>query len=482
MLKRLRLIAFIAVFITCAGLSSPFSESSSHPQEPAQSAPSPAASPTPTPSPRTNKKTVVRGLIVDHVGADTLLVRTPEGIKTEVTLTLETRFVERKRNPIRSAKRFERKDLLRGLAVEIEAIRSANKLLAQVIRFSQADLRIARVVDGLLEEPSSELLSVQLKALTVNVNKIDQAVEQLSGQMEEWSAVANAARGGLRAVQESADKANAQIVTVEKSVDTLRTAQDKDTKELTRQLQALEAKFRSLSANTPKPNPTTGQNSNSNDGNNANTNGNVNATDPSDIRQQFDAANEISKRLLPGKLLHDIPNQMQIDVERPINISIVKEVTNEIESRFQTAAKDIKIAPLMSVALVSKDGAFEVVKQFPVDDSQIVGQDEAQWLFKVKPIQPGKHDLILYATVRLNLPGQGQHPRNITVVEAPITVEVGSFYYPWVFIKTNWEKLSGLIVGSGLVGVFVTLIKRRRRPEPDKPWQRIDNDDSDAST
>jgi hypothetical protein len=197
-----------------------------------------------------------------------------------------------------------------------------------------------------------------------------------------------------------------------------------------------------------------------------------------DFPEQLDAVDAILNRLVPGKIVHNIPPAMQISVPRTVNISIVKEVTREIHSRFGENAniQDLKIGPVMAVSLVSGDGAFDIKREFPsATETQVVGNDEAKWVFAVTPSQPGDHVLEVFATVQIDVPGQGKQSKNIQVFHGPINVNVGFFYYPWTFIKTNWDKIAGLLVSSGIAGLVIGwIVSKRRRSTNTDDVQEMD--------
>ncbi len=63
------------------------------------------------------------------------------------------------------------------------------------VRFNESDLRVARAVES------------RAAPLETKVSEVEQNAQRLSGQLDELAAVANTAKGGARAAQETADAA-----------------------------------------------------------------------------------------------------------------------------------------------------------------------------------------------------------------------------------------------------------------------------------
>lgn len=108
---------------------------------------------------------------------------------------------------LRGGSNYAQTSILRGLNLEIEGRGNATgELLAEKIRFNEADMRVARAVESRaapLEERASD---TENKLTQVEAN-----AQRLSGQLEELAAVSNAARGGAKAAQATADAAVAGV-------------------------------------------------------------------------------------------------------------------------------------------------------------------------------------------------------------------------------------------------------------------------------
>ena len=409
------------------------------------------------------RKVSLKGVIVGHT-TDELLLRTVEGLDRVIKVTKETQLVERKSNPFRSARQFSQYDLLPGLNVEVEADEdNAGQLVAKQIKFSQADLKLARTISLLLQHLRTDKENFDLR-----LNMVEQNADHLSGQLDTLAAVSNTARQGAKTAQDTADSAVAGVNTLRNETQILRDVTRTEQVRLAQQVGVIRSELERVSADVKRQKNGTRAPSTNGATPQATPSDTPNPVSPNDFARQLDAVDGILNGLVPGKLLHDIPPAMQISVPRTVNVSIVKEVTREIHSRFGEDAtiKDIRIGSVMAVSLVSGDGAFEIKRQFPVtSDTQVVGNDEAKWVFAITPSQPGDHVLEVFATVHIDVPGQGLQSKNIPVFYGPVKVNVGFFYYPWSFIKTNWDKIAGLLVSSGIVGLLIGWILNKRKKQ-----------------
>lgn len=144
------------------------------------------------------QKMKIKGVVVRR-DADTFVVRDINGVDTTVRLDDRT-SVKTKGGFLRSGDNYATTNILRGLNLEVEGRGDASgNLLAEKVRFNESDLRVARAVD-------SRAVPIENK-----VSEVEQNAQRLSGQLDELAAVANTARGGARAAQETADQAVAGV-------------------------------------------------------------------------------------------------------------------------------------------------------------------------------------------------------------------------------------------------------------------------------
>jgi len=144
----------------------------------------------------------IEGLIVKR-NPDSLIVRDQGGRQVAVILNDLTEVKEKKKNPFRRANNYATTQLLRGLNVEVEGRGDdSGNLIARKIQFTQTELRIARSVESRVTPVEAELQSTGNR-----IGEDEQKIDHMSGQIDELSAVSNAARGGAKAAQETADAA-----------------------------------------------------------------------------------------------------------------------------------------------------------------------------------------------------------------------------------------------------------------------------------
>jgi outer membrane protein OmpA-like peptidoglycan-associated protein len=140
------------------------------------------------------QKMKVVGVVIRR-DADTFIVRDINGVDTTVRLDDRT-SVKAKGGFLRSGANYGQTQILRGLNLEVDGRGDASgNLLAEKIRFNESDLRVARSVES------------RAAPLETKVSEVEQNAQRLSGQLDELAAVANTAKGGARAAQQTADAA-----------------------------------------------------------------------------------------------------------------------------------------------------------------------------------------------------------------------------------------------------------------------------------
>src|SRR5437667_2249430 len=147
----------------------------------------------------------IKGVVVRR-DADTFTVRDLNGADTVVRLTDRT-SVKSSGGFLRSGTNYGATNILRGLNLEVEGRGGSNgELVADRVRFNESDLRTARAV-----ESRATPLEERAAASEGRLSEVEQNAQKLSGQLDELAAVSNAARGGAKAAQETADAAVAGV-------------------------------------------------------------------------------------------------------------------------------------------------------------------------------------------------------------------------------------------------------------------------------
>lgn len=158
----------------------------------------------------------VKGVIISR-DADNFIMRDLTGGDIQVNLTNITKVEEKKGNPFRRSKNYGTTQLLRGLTVEVEGRGDTNgALIADRVRMTEDALIVARTVETRVTPVEGRVGDAETRLTQAETN-----AQRLSGQLEELQAISNAARGGAKAAQETADMAVAGVEATNKRLDSL---------------------------------------------------------------------------------------------------------------------------------------------------------------------------------------------------------------------------------------------------------------------
>ncbi|HEY0006371.1 MAG TPA: OmpA family protein [Pyrinomonadaceae bacterium] len=147
------------------------------------------------------EKMKIRGVVVRR-DPDTFVVRDLNNVDTVVRLTDRT-SVKTKGGFLRSGSNYGQTGILRGLNLEVEGRGDATgQLVADKIRFNESDFRVAQTVESRVNPVENRVGNAEGR-----LSDVEQNAQRISGQIDELAAVSNAARGGARAAQETADAA-----------------------------------------------------------------------------------------------------------------------------------------------------------------------------------------------------------------------------------------------------------------------------------
>jgi outer membrane protein OmpA-like peptidoglycan-associated protein len=143
------------------------------------------------------QKYKIEGVVVASDNGS-FVVRDRTGVDTKVMITPNASI--RSNSFWGSGDRFPATAIIRGLNIEVEGRGdNAGSLAASKIRFDKSNLEVAQSIDSRVA-PAEERLTAA-----------EQNAERISGQIDELMAVSNAARGGAKAAQETADAAVAGV-------------------------------------------------------------------------------------------------------------------------------------------------------------------------------------------------------------------------------------------------------------------------------
>jgi outer membrane protein OmpA-like peptidoglycan-associated protein len=147
------------------------------------------------------QKMKIKGVVVRR-DADTFVVRDANGVDTTVRLS-DRSSVKSNGGFLRSGSNYAQTNILRGLNLEVAGRGgSSGELLADKIRFNETDMRTARSVESRAAPLEERASNTETK-----LGQVEENAQRLSGQLDELAAVANTAKGGAKAAQETADAA-----------------------------------------------------------------------------------------------------------------------------------------------------------------------------------------------------------------------------------------------------------------------------------
>ena len=147
-------------------------------------------------------KMKAKGMIIKRDQGQ-FIMRDQMGSELTVRVAGNSKIEEKKSNPFRGSKKYSEAQLVRGLYVEVEGRGdSSGVLLADKIKLSDDDFRVAQAVESTVVPVENRLGEAEDR-----VTRTEQNAQRLSGQLEELTQVANLAKGGAAAAQETADVA-----------------------------------------------------------------------------------------------------------------------------------------------------------------------------------------------------------------------------------------------------------------------------------
>ena len=144
------------------------------------------------------QKYKIKGVVVSSDSNSSFIVRDNTGVDTKVVIAPNASI---KTNSFwGSGDSYPSSAIIRGLSLEVEG-RGDNMggLSATKVRFDKSNLEVAQAIDTRVT-PAEERLT-----------QAEQNAERISGQIDELMAISNAARGGAKAAQETADAAVAGV-------------------------------------------------------------------------------------------------------------------------------------------------------------------------------------------------------------------------------------------------------------------------------
>jgi outer membrane protein OmpA-like peptidoglycan-associated protein len=145
------------------------------------------------------QKYKIKGAVVAKDDDSSFIVRDTTGNDTRVVLGPEA-SIKSKGGFFGGGDRIASNQIVRGLYLEVEGRGDATgNLAATKVRFDKDDFRVAQSID------------TRVGPAEVRLTAAEQNAQRISGQIDELMAISNAARGGAKAAQETADAAVAGV-------------------------------------------------------------------------------------------------------------------------------------------------------------------------------------------------------------------------------------------------------------------------------
>ncbi|MFL6469206.1 MAG: OmpA family protein [Pyrinomonadaceae bacterium] len=139
------------------------------------------------------QKVKIEGVVVSRMDDNTLIVRDLTGMDTKVVLLPSTSI---KNEAFWGGDRYASTSLIRGLNLEVEGRGDGTgNLAATKVRFEKRNLEVAQSIETRVAPTEARLTAAEENA------------QRVAGQIDELMAISNAARGGAKAAQDTADAA-----------------------------------------------------------------------------------------------------------------------------------------------------------------------------------------------------------------------------------------------------------------------------------
>ncbi|MGQ0540884.1 MAG: OmpA family protein [Blastocatellia bacterium] len=154
------------------------------------------------------QKYKIKGVVVAKDDDTTFVVRDSVGVDTKVIVAPNASI---KNNAfLFGSDKFPTSSIVRGLNLEVEGRGdTSGSLAATKIRFDKSNLETAQSIDTRVAPAEARLTAAEQNA------------QRVSGQIDELMAISNAARGGAKAAQETADAAVAGVNATNKRISDL---------------------------------------------------------------------------------------------------------------------------------------------------------------------------------------------------------------------------------------------------------------------
>ena len=153
------------------------------------------------------QKYKIKGVVVSKDDQGTFIVRDTVGVDTKIVIAPDASI---KNNAFFGGSKYPVTSIVRGLNLEAEGVGdSSGSVAVRKVRFDKSNMMTAQSIDARVG-PAEERLTAA-----------EQNAQRVSGQIDELMAISNAAKGGAKAAQDTADAAVAGVNATNKRISDL---------------------------------------------------------------------------------------------------------------------------------------------------------------------------------------------------------------------------------------------------------------------
>jgi len=153
------------------------------------------------------QKYKIKGVVVNKINDTTYIINDSVGVDTKIVVSPSASI---KNNAFFGGDKYPVTALVKGLTMEVEGVGdSSGSVLVNKVRFEKANLVAAQALDK------------RVAPVEERVTAAEQNAQRVSGQIDELMAISNAAKGGAKAAQDSADAAIAGVNETNKRISTM---------------------------------------------------------------------------------------------------------------------------------------------------------------------------------------------------------------------------------------------------------------------
>ena len=153
------------------------------------------------------QKYKIKGVVVNKIDDTTYIISDSVGVDTKIVVSPSASI---KHNGFFGGDKYPVTALVKGLTMEVEGVGdSSGSVMINKVRFEKANLVAAQALDK------------RVAPVEERVTAAEQNAQRISGQIDELMAISNAAKGGAKAAQDTADAAIAGVNETNKRISTM---------------------------------------------------------------------------------------------------------------------------------------------------------------------------------------------------------------------------------------------------------------------